>query len=137
MKKRSHNILPEQIEIVVANWDAVEVYPHRFGGREFSLMNREFGHIHVHGIVDIPFSRKIRDQLIADGMATRHHFLPETGWVTVPVDESTELEQVLKILRFSYLLHRIKQNSDTLKAVAELETLGLSQELQQLVVPAE
>lgn len=137
MKMRNQTTLPEQINTIVANWDDVEVHPHRFGGKEFRFMDREFGHIHIQGSVDIPFSTRVRDQLITEGIAARHHYLPETGWVTVPLDERTDIEQVLKVLRFSYLLQAIEKNAASLKAVAELNILGFSRKLLQLAIPAE
>ena len=39
----------------VTQWDGVAERPHRFGGTAFYRSNREVGHIHRDGLVDIPF----------------------------------------------------------------------------------
>jgi Luciferase len=57
-------------------WPEVEQAPHRFGGVEFRLGTRELGHIHGDALVDVPFPRRVRDELVAAGRARAHHVLP-------------------------------------------------------------
>ena len=57
----------KKLEDVVSAWPNVSVHPHRFGGREFLFGSAEVGHIHIGGIVDIPFPRSVRDALLAEG----------------------------------------------------------------------
>jgi hypothetical protein len=61
------------LEDVVSTWSPISVHPHRFGGREFPFGSAEVGHIHIGGIVDIPFARSVRDALLAEGLAEEHH----------------------------------------------------------------
>src|SRR5690349_6156348 len=75
----------DRIREAVSSWDGVDVAPHRFGGIEFRLGRRELGHLHGDRIADLPFPKRIRDELIAEGRARPHHVLPDTGWVTVPI----------------------------------------------------
>ncbi len=75
----------ERITATVGSWPDVEIGPHRFGGVEFRLGRRELGHLHGDRIADLPFPRRVRDELIAAGRARAHHVLPDSGWVTVPV----------------------------------------------------
>jgi hypothetical protein len=49
----------------VGSWSGVELAPHRFGGVEFRLGRRELGHLHGDRIADLPFPRRIRDELVA------------------------------------------------------------------------
>ena len=76
------NSTGEQITSAVQSWPGVEAAPHRFGGIEFRLGRRELGHLHGDRIADLPFPRRVRDELIADGRARPHHVLPDSGWIT-------------------------------------------------------
>lgn len=92
----------ERVRRAVGSWDGVEVGPHRFGGIEFRLGRRELGHLHGDRIADLPFPRRVRDELIAAGRARPHHVLPDTGWVTVPLDGTEGVEGVIGLFRLSY-----------------------------------
>jgi Luciferase len=92
----------EQIRAVVESWPGVEAAPHRFGGVEFRLGRRELGHLHGDRIADLPFPRRVRDQLIAEGRARPHHVLPESGWITVSIASPEEAERALELFRMAY-----------------------------------
>src|SRR5437899_9517720 len=91
----------EQIATTVQSWPGVEAAPHRFGGIEFRLGRRELGHLHGDRIADLPFPRRVRDELIAAGRARPHHVLPDTGWVTVPIDPD-RVDDVIELFRLAY-----------------------------------
>lgn len=91
----------QRISEEVASWDGVEVGPHRFGGIEFRLGRRELGHLHGDRIADLPFPRRVRDELIAAGRAQPHHVLPDTGWVTVPIQVG-DIDELIEIFRLAY-----------------------------------
>lgn len=91
-----------RISAIVGSWEGVQVEPHRFGGIEFCLGRRELGHIHGDRIADLPFPRRIRDELIADGRARPHHVLPDTGWVTVPLSEPQDVDGAIELFRLAY-----------------------------------
>lgn len=61
----------ERITQEVTSWEGVSVRPHRFGGVEYVIGRREIGHIHGEHLVDIPFPRKVRDEIVAAGRAQR------------------------------------------------------------------
>ena len=67
----------EKISQIVLEWQDVAAHPHRYGGTEFRLGNREVGHIHGNHLVDIPFPKKIRDEIVTSGRAQPHHVLPD------------------------------------------------------------
>jgi hypothetical protein len=94
--------LSAAIIAAVRSWPGVEVEPHRFGGVEFRLGRRELGHLHDARIADLPFPRRVRDELIAEGRARAHHVLPDSGWVTVPIDGAGGVERVIELFRLSY-----------------------------------
>ncbi len=92
----------EQITSTVAAWPDVETGAHRFGGVEFRLGRRELGHLHGDRIADLPFPRRVHDELIADGRAQPHHVLPDSGWITVPIDGPADVRNVIDLFRLSY-----------------------------------
>ena len=83
-------------------WDGMESHPHRFGGTEFRIGKREIGHIHGDSLVDIPFPKKVRDEIVAAGDAQTHHILPETGWVSFYLKEDGDVEKAIILLKRSY-----------------------------------
>ncbi len=64
----------KRIVETLLTWDGVEAHPHRFGGTEFRIGRREIGHLHGDYLVDIPFPKKVRDEIIANGLASRTTF---------------------------------------------------------------
>ena len=91
-----------QIATSVAAWPGVTAVRHSRGGLEFRLGGRELGHLHGSRIADLPFPRRVRDELIAAGRAQRHHHLPDSGWVTVPLDRPSGVQQAVGLFRLSY-----------------------------------
>ena len=92
----------EHIATVVQSWPGVEAAPHRFGGTEFRLGRRELGHLHGDRIADLPFPRRVRDELVAEGRARPHHVLPESGWITVSIGSPDEANEALELFRMAY-----------------------------------
>ncbi|MEZ4767302.1 MAG: DUF5519 family protein [Caldilineales bacterium] len=92
----------QQISQAVLTWDGVNAAPHRFGGTEYRLGTREIGHIHGDRMLDIPFPRKLRDELVASGAAQPHHLLPETGWISFYIDVPQDVQRAVDLLRRSY-----------------------------------
>lgn len=105
----------------VSAWPGVSCNDHRFGGVEFRIGEREIGHLHSFGIVDIPFTVKIREALIRTGRAEQHHWLPKSGWSTVRVKEHG-IENARALLRFSYLRIKAKSDPGADHAQSELES---------------
>lgn len=93
----------ETIHAHVMSWPGVVSQAHRFGGTEYRLgAKREIGHIHGDWLVDIPFPKKVRDEVVAAGQAEPHHILPQTGWVSFYLREPGDAERAVALLRRSY-----------------------------------
>jgi predicted DNA-binding protein (MmcQ/YjbR family) len=86
----------------VLHWEGVSTAPHRFGGVEYRLGTREIGHIHGDHLVDIPFPKSVRDELVNAGLAQPHHILPETGWISYYLREEEDVQKVMALLYRSY-----------------------------------
>jgi Luciferase len=99
----SENIsIHERIARAVTSWPDVESAPHRFGGVEFRLGKRELGHLHGDSLADLPFPRKVRDELIAAGRAQPHHVLPESGWVSFRIESPDDVDRAIALFRLGY-----------------------------------
>lgn len=95
----------ESITARVSEWPGVSVEPHRYGGEEYTLNGREVGHVHGTRQADVPFAKRLRDVLVAEGKTEQHHLYPESGWVTHYLDTEADVEEVIELLRISYLYH--------------------------------
>ena len=92
----------ERIDAAMRGLAGVTAGPHRFGGAEYRVGRREIGHVHGDALVDIPFPKKVREELVAAGRAERHHILPESGWVSVWLREAADVERAVELLRLSF-----------------------------------
>lgn len=101
----------KQIVDTLLAWDGIEAHPHRFGGTEFRIGRREIGHIHGDSLVDIPFPKKVRDEIVAAGEAQPHHILPETGWVSFYLKENGDVQKAIDLLKRSYEIALKQKNN--------------------------
>lgn len=101
-----------QIVDAVSSWEGVSAAPHRFGGVEFNLGKVEIGHIHGNGMVDIPFTIRLREALVTTGEAGLHHLLQDSGWITFYVRNDADVTQALKLYRLSYVHKHYRRPSD-------------------------
>jgi Luciferase len=91
-----------RISAAVGSLPEVSVAAHRFGGVEFRLGRRELGHLHGDSHADIAFPRKVRDELVASGRALPHRAIPDSGWISVPVDSEDGVERAIDLFRMAY-----------------------------------
>jgi hypothetical protein len=91
-----------QITAAALSWEGACVEPHRFGGVEYRLGERELGHIHGDSLLDIPFPVKVRDEVVAAGLAQPHHMLADSGWISFYLKESSDIPRAIALLRRSY-----------------------------------
>lgn len=99
-----------RITETVTSWAGVTSQPHRFSGVEYVIGKREVGHIHGDHMLDIPFPKKVRDEIVAAGRAQPHHILPETGWVSFYLLQEGDVEKSIALLYESYQI-AVKQKS--------------------------
>ena len=118
----------------VSAWPGVTIHPHRFGAKEFRFGSAEIGHIHIGGIVDIPFPRSLHDALLAGGLARQHRWVPNSGWITFHIHGEHGLNHALWLLRLSYLRYALKNVSDPRHMLEQQsEQLHLSPEFRSLL----
>ena len=98
----------EYITQKIQLWTGVTIHPHRFGGTEYRLGKREIGHIHGDHLVDIPFPTKVRHEIVEAGLAEPHHILKESGWISLYLRSSEDVERAIALLRRSFELAQCK-----------------------------
>jgi len=124
----------KKLEDEVSAWPSISIHSHRFGGREFRFGSAEVGHIHTGGIVDIPFTRSVRDALLAEGLAEGHRWVPNSGWTTFRIRNEEDLKHALWLMRLSYLRYALKTAPDARKLLEqESEQLHLSPQFKSLL----
>jgi hypothetical protein len=96
------SVAADRIRAEVGSWPDVTVVPHRFGGVEFRVGRRELGHLHGGHLADLPFPRRIRDELITAGRADPHHVLPDTGWVSFRIRSGDDVDRAIALFRLNY-----------------------------------
>ena len=94
----------ERIVAAVKSWQGVEIRPHRYGGLEFHLGKRELGHIHGDTLVDIPFPKGVRNEIVAAREAEPHHILPNSGWISLFLRRAEDVETAIRLLERSLQL---------------------------------
>ena len=112
-----------EITRAVTAWPAVCDAPHRFGGVEFNLGTTEIGHYHRFGMLDVLFTKRIRETLTTEGLAQRHHLLPETGWISYYTRRAEDAEHAIWLLRLAYLHHvaKAQRRPDTNPQIESLD----------------
>lgn len=111
--------IAQKITEEVGSWEGVTSAPHRFGGVEFHVKNREIGHLHGDRMADLPFPKKVRDHLIAEGKADVHHLLKDTGWVSYYLRGESDITPVIALLRLNYRI--ITNRKSVMGELAESE----------------
>ncbi|WP_411963414.1 luciferase family protein [Haloferax sp. YSMS24] len=123
----------------VSEWPGVETASHRFGGTEFLVADKEIGHVHDVGILDLAITKGVRDTLLETGLASPHHVLPDSAWVSFSVTSAEDEADARRLLRLAYLwralaLRRRDIDIDpTLDPDSELTELELPSGLDALV----
>lgn len=122
------------IEQDVRAWPGVTVRDHDRGGREFTLDERELGHIHGESLLDIPFTNRIRTILVSEGRAEKHHVVPDSGWVSYRITDEDDRAGAIWLLRLSYCYHVLATADEAwrnqIDIESELEALDLSDDLR-------
>jgi hypothetical protein len=95
----------ERVVQEVTAWPGVTTRPERFGGIDMVVEGRSIGHVHVYrsgGQADIPFPRRIRDQLVAESRTGPHHIYPDSGWTTRYIHTTADADAVVDLFRINY-----------------------------------
>jgi hypothetical protein len=108
----------KKIEREVRSWPGVTTGDTGRGGLQFNYGRVELGHLHGSSFADLPFPKKVRDELIARGRASVHPPLPDSGWVRQRMDGPNDAEAVIELFRMNY--DRAKARAERLAATERI-----------------
>jgi len=86
----------------VTGWPGVTTGVGEFGETDFVFEGRSIGHVHSGRQADIPFPRRIRDELVAAGRTGPHHLHHDSGWTTTLMHDDADATAVVELLRLNY-----------------------------------
>jgi Family of unknown function (DUF5519) len=91
----------DAIEAEVTSWPNMSVQLHKFGGVQFNFNNKEVGHIHGNGMLDLLLNRKAKSELLIEGRVRDHHTFKDSGWITFVIRTANDYEYALGLLKFA------------------------------------
>jgi len=100
----------ENIKKEILSWPYVTSKPHRFGGLEFRINERELGHVHGDRLADLPFPMDVRNDLVNSGRVSPHHILPQSGWVSCWIKGEEDIPVVIDLFKMRYDYLKPKTN---------------------------
>jgi len=125
--------LIKKIIQMVTDWPEIEKRTHLYGGTEFVIFNKNIGHIHGNGILDLPFRHTLREKLMQRGMADLHPFANKMQWLSIRVSSIEDIVKARKMLLISYWMKAKKSlhvsNQVQSFIYSEIKNLSLEQEL--------
>ena len=78
----------------------------------------------------------IQDLLLAEGLAEKHRFVPNSGWITFRVCSEKDVKHAVWLMRLSYLRYALKTESNPRQFLEqESEQLNLSSRFKSLLEP--
>jgi hypothetical protein len=90
------------IEREVKGWPGVVTGDTGRGGVQFNYGRVQLGHLQGSNIADLPFPKKVRNELIAEGRASVHPPAPDSGWVRKTIESPDDTEAVIELFRMNY-----------------------------------
>jgi hypothetical protein len=92
----------ERIRREMTGWPGVTTAAGEYGETDFVVDGRSLGHVHGGHQADIPFPRRIRDELVAVGRIGPHHVHPDSGWTTLYIRTDADAQEAIELLRINY-----------------------------------
>jgi Family of unknown function (DUF5519) len=86
----------------VTGWPGVTTRSGDFGETDFVVLGRSIGHVHGGHQADIPYPRRIRDELVAAGRTGPHHVHPSSTWTTLYIRDDSDAQTAIDLLRLNY-----------------------------------
>src|SRR5215207_1000583 len=101
-RKRKLSEISDKVQQELLSWPGVTIHDHRFGGIEFRVNGREMGHMHGDELADLPFPKDVGKKLIAEGKASPHHFIPQSGWISYYINGIEDIRGAIELFQIQY-----------------------------------
>jgi len=92
----------DDIEAEVLSWPGTHKTLHKYGGLQLNCNDRELGHIHSNGLLDMLLSRKIKEELLKEGRITDHHSFKNSGWISFYIRDRRDAEYAVHLLKMAW-----------------------------------
>lgn len=90
----------------VKSHNAISTKYHKYGGIQFNIANREIGHMHGDGLVDIYLNKGLQKMFVEQGIVEEHHVLKGTGWVSFKISRNPNLKDLKKVTEIAIELRK-------------------------------
>ena len=94
----------DEIAAEASKWDHTRITTHKYGGLQFNYQEKEIGHIHSNGLLDMLLSRKVKNILMEDGRINNHHSFKNTGWISFYIKTANDKAYAVELLKKGYLI---------------------------------
>jgi hypothetical protein len=94
-----------KVDQTVSAWPGMKITLHKYGGFQFNVYDKEIGHMHSNGVVDILFDLKTKQQLLSESALQDHHTFKDSGWVSFYIRKKDDAEEVISLLKLSFDRH--------------------------------
>jgi putative MATE family efflux protein len=112
----------------VAELDDVAVRARPINTLGFYLGEREIGHVHRTGHLDLHLPPAIHDQLLTEGRAEHHRHVHEAAWISYRLEDERAVEGAAWLLRLAQTFGRLRREAPG--AEADLDALAPSPALR-------
>ncbi|MCH9680083.1 MAG: MATE family efflux transporter [Deltaproteobacteria bacterium] len=109
----------------------IDVHATRQRAAGFFVGDRELGHVHRGGQLDLAFPPEIRDQLIDEDKVDHHRHQHDSCWVTHRLDSASDVPEAIWLLRLAHALLRLAREPN--ESERELQQLVLSDGLRRSI----
>ena len=91
----------EAVEAAALKIPGVRLGVHRLGGIEFRLSERELGHLHGNGLLDVRVGVNEACELVRKGWAGPHHLFGKSAWVSFWVRTHEDVGPAMNLLEIA------------------------------------
>lgn len=130
---KSNELITKLSEIILS-WEDTSLRKADFGAVAFLFRDKEFGHIHTGGELDIAFGRQLTEVFLKSGLVEIHQFIPKTS-ITFRVRSSANLPLAIELLRLSYFLKLKPRNQKYSEFLADFDNTfsGMSERIKNVL----
>lgn len=91
----------EAVEAAALQIPGVRRGVHRLGGIEFILVNRELGHLHGNGLLDVRVGAEQARILVRENRAEPHHLFGESAWISFQMLAVEDVPRAMDLLQIA------------------------------------
>lgn len=88
----------EAVEAAALRMPGVRPGVHRMGGTEFLFSNRELGHLHGNGLLDVLVGAEQARALIRERRAEPHHIFGESAWISFWIRTTEDVPRAVELV---------------------------------------